>query len=166
MPYAENTTVPVEKSRAELEQMLMRAGALQYSTSHDVEKGAVAVQFTIVSGGGLERVRQYRIVLQLPKLEDIARMRSRRTGRVVTRSPEETRKAHEQACRERWRALVLAVKAKLVLIQPGTSSFEQEFLSNLLLENGETVYERIEAGIHQTYLTGRSTPLLKQGDGS
>jgi hypothetical protein len=45
----------------------------------------------------------------------------------------------EQACRQRWRALALVIKAKLEAIETGIASFEDEFLAYTMLPSGETV---------------------------
>jgi hypothetical protein len=47
--------------------------------------------------------------------------------------------AWEQACRQRWRALALVVKAKLEAVEAGISTFEEEFMAHLILPSGHTV---------------------------
>jgi hypothetical protein len=46
--YAEGTTVPVEKSRADIERLLSRHGADQLGLISDTERGIAFVLFTIV----------------------------------------------------------------------------------------------------------------------
>jgi len=45
----------------------------------------------------------------------------------------------EQASRERWRQIVLLLKAKLELVRLGVSTVEKEFMADMVLPNGETV---------------------------
>lgn len=45
--YAEDTKVPVERSRAELEQLILRHGASQITLGVDTDQGLALVQFRI-----------------------------------------------------------------------------------------------------------------------
>ena len=56
-------------------------------------------------------------------------------------------KAWEQACRQRWRALSLCIKAKLEACESGITTFEEEFLAQLVLPGGVTVAEKIMPSI-------------------
>lgn len=138
--YAEGTPIPVERTRAELKKLLMQAGAARRSFESDDEHGVCRVVFRL--GGFIVR-----LMVPMPKLDDFAEKRRRgRYGVVTSRAtPEEQRRAHEQACRERWRSLLLLVRAKLEAIRLGISSVEREFLPDLLLHTGHTVEERINA---------------------
>jgi hypothetical protein len=161
--YAEGTSVPVEKSKAELEGMLARAGAGQYGVLNNAIEGFAIVAFTLGPKGRPDEARQFKIRLPLPRLVDFATKPApgnRRDRTPVARTPDEQQKAHEQACRERWRALVLCVKAKLVLIDLGVSSYEREFLADLVLAEGGTVYGALAPKIADMYLSGRTPPLL------
>lgn len=53
--------------------------------------------------------------------------------------PEES----EQQRRQRWRALLLVIKAKLEAVDSGISTFEQEFLAWVCDNKGSTIGERI-----------------------
>lgn len=44
-----------------------------------------------------------------------------------------------QVKRQRWRALLLVVKAKLEAIEAGISTLEHEFLANVVLPGGSTI---------------------------
>ena len=59
------------------------------------------------------------------------------------RSQEDSLKRWEQACRIKWRALALTIKAKLEAVETGITTFESEFLSYTVLPNGKTVAEEI-----------------------
>jgi hypothetical protein len=69
----------------------------------------------------------------------------------------------ERAERAHWRRLILVVKAKLVAIETGVSSFEEEFLANTVTPSGRTVFEETRPAIEQMYRDGRSMPLLLEG---
>jgi hypothetical protein len=51
--------------------------------------------------------------------------------------------AWEQACRSRWRALLLCIKAKLEACAVGITTFDSEFLAHIVTGDGRTVAERI-----------------------
>lgn len=167
MTYAEGTSVTVERSRAELDALLRKHGAQQRVFADDDARGLALVGFSFAPT--VDERRQYRLEIPLPKLESFATRDVRAQGRSrstrrVPRSPDEQRKAHEQACRERWRAIVLLVKAKLELIALGVSSVEREFLADLVLANGATVHDSIAEGIRKAYLSGEVRPLLGMGE--
>jgi hypothetical protein len=47
----------------------------------------------------------------------------------------------EQNHRERWRALLLCIKAKLETVESGITSFEEEFLPHIVTPRGDTFGE-------------------------
>lgn len=153
--YAAGTSVSVEKSRAEVEALLAKHGARRRLLGQDDEHGEAFVQFEI---GVDEHRRQVRLVLPLPKMADFAV--KRRRGRIVAASPEEQRKAHEQACRERWRALLLLLRAKLEHIALGLSTVEREFLADVYLPDGRTVHQALALPLERAYTTGEMPRLL------
>lgn len=62
------------------------------------------------------------------------------------RSDADIAKHWQQACRQRWRALALCIKAKLEAVECGIVSFEQEFLAHFQMPDGRTIGDHI---IHQ-----------------
>jgi hypothetical protein len=72
-----------------------------------------------------------------------------------------TYEAWEQACRQRWRALSLAIKAKLEAVECGITDFETEFLAHIVLPNGRgTVAEWLLPQIDKAYESGKMPTLL------
>ena len=61
------------------------------------------------------------------------------TGR--SRKKEAINREYDQEYRRRARVLLIAVKAKLEMVNIGQSSMEQEFLGDLLLSSGRTMSE-------------------------
>lgn len=130
--YAETTSVSVEKSRAELDTLLGKHGAQQRGILTDETKNCAVVMFGMHG-------QKYHIEVPLPP----------RVAPPLSAQPkgwvhwnEDTKsayiyRAHEQACRARWRAIVMLVRAKLEAVRIGLSSVEREFLSDLMLPNGE-----------------------------
>lgn len=60
----------------------------------------------------------------------------------------------EQQQRQRWRALVLVVKAKLESIESGLETFEQAFLANVMLPDGSTVGDWAAPELERSYAEG------------
>jgi hypothetical protein len=141
--YAADTSVSVDKSRAEIEAILRRykAEAFGYLTER---RGAV-VMFTI---GG----RHIKFILPMPDPE--AKEFTHTPAKGDLRSPEAAEKAWEQACRQRWRALALVIKAKLEAVSAGITTIEDEFMAHTVIPGGQTVGEFMKPQIALAYDTG------------
>jgi hypothetical protein len=139
--YAQNTTVSVEKSRAEIERILQRYGcdAFMYGWN---DKGA-AIQFRAHG-------RHIKFELPLPDKTDRRFTQHSRGYRTADAALEEW----EQACRQRWRALALVVKAKLEAVEAQITLFEDEFMAHIVLPSGETVGEWMRPQIDEAYVSG------------
>jgi hypothetical protein len=132
MSYAETTEVSVARSRAEIEEMLMRKGCQQFAYMADESKAAIG--FTIQN-------RRVRFVIPLPQRSDKRFWFT--PSRHTRRTEEDAYKAWEQGCRSRWRALYLAIKAKLEAVEIGITTFEEEFLAHFVTDDGRTIGERV-----------------------
>lgn len=62
--------------------------------------------------------------------------------------------------RRRWRALLLAIKAKLSSVESNIESFEEAFLSHVVMPDGKTVGDHTRARIAAVYKGGEMAPLL------
>jgi hypothetical protein len=60
----------------------------------------------------------------------------------------------------RWRALVLAIKAKLESVQSKIETFEQAFYAHVVLPNGATIYEQTHEQVARQIADGGYQPLL------
>lgn len=143
--YAATTEVSVDKSKAEIERILARYGAHEFISGWN---GNVAMV------GFKMQNRMLRFVLPIPTRESFKRSP---TGK--TRTEIQMRGAWEQTQRQRWRALALAIKAKLEAVECGIATFEQEFLANIMMGNGQTVYEWTMPLIEESYSTGKMPTL-------
>lgn len=139
--YAAETSVSVEKSRGEIESILRRykADAFGYAT----EGARASIMFKIAD-------RQIRFLLTMP--DPSAREFTQHSRGA--RTPEAAEKAWEQACRQRWRALALVIKAKLEAVSAGITTIEDEFLAHTLLPDRSTVGEWIKPQIAEAYRVG------------
>jgi hypothetical protein len=119
-PYGAGTRVAVHRSRFELERTLGRYGASDFAL---VEADATAsIQFAMQG-------RYVQLALPLPDPND-TRFTKTPSGRPRTVVAQE--RAYEQALREHWRALLLAVRGKLQSVETGISTFEHEFAGFLV----------------------------------
>lgn len=151
--YAEGTSVSVEKSRAELDALLAKHGATQRGIMADDDEGRGAVMFVL-------RERKYRLDIPLPKKADLET--PKHWYRMDAAAREQWfRKELEQRSRERWRAVVLLLKAKLELVRLKMSTVEKEFMADLVLPNGRTVGTMIEEQI-KGVMSGESPRLLEK----
>ena len=149
--FAESTSVPADRSRAEIERTLQRWGATGFMYGWQESSALVAF---VVAG------RQVRFILPLPDQDDPQFARTPAKRQV--RSPEQRLAAWEQATRQRWRALALVIKAKLEAVETGIVTFEQEFLPHLVLPDGSTVHDWIAPQMEQVYEKGIMPRLLPQ----
>lgn len=150
--YAAATTVPVERSRAEIEKTLTRYGATGFMYGWEGTRAVIAFR---------AQGRMIRFELALPDRADpeftTQRINQHRTARTT---PDQAAKAWEQACRQKWRALALVIKAKLEAVESGIVSFEEEFLAHIMLPNNQTVGQWLRPQVEQAYLGGAMPGLL------
>lgn len=126
--YAARTSVGTDRSKTELERLLMKNGADQFGYMND--STGVMIAFRMHS-------RHVRLLMPIPPLSEF---------RTVA--------AHEQVKRSRWRALILIVKAKFEAIRSGVSTFEREFLADIVLPDGSSVHEFLAPQIEEAYSNG------------
>lgn len=134
--YAEKTRVPVSQTRAEIERLLEQHKARQYGTAVDYDQRIARVQFSLHG-------RIVRFVITLPDQKKLGQ------GSRL-----------EQAERQRWRALLLVIRAKLESVENGIETFEQAFLANVVLPNDRTVAEMTAPLIASAYKDGKMPPAL------
>lgn len=149
--FAANTSVSVSASKAEIERIVERYGATGFMSAWSAEQAVIAFAM---------EGRQVRFRLEMPRRDDAEFTSYKRGYTVVERSTDAAAKLWEQACRQRWRALALVIKAKLEAVQSGISVFEDEFMANIVLPGGATVSEEIRPMIAQAYATGKVQALL------
>ena len=145
--YAKDTSVSVSTSKAEIEGIVERYGAGQFMSGWSEDQALIA--FTMEE-------RQVRFILPMPP-KDLREFTHHSRG---ARTPDAALKQWEQACRQRWRALALVIKAKLEAVESGISVFEDEFMANIVLPGGRTVSEEVRPKIAIAYENGAVGALL------
>lgn len=143
--YAESTTVNRARSIEEIERILQRYGAERFMYGSDTRTKVAAIGFTVNN-------RMYQITVPLPDKNDKEFLRTE-TGRTRTR--ENATRLYEQTVRQRWRIVVLLLKAKFEAIDLGVSSFRDEFLAYTLLPDGSTLSQWVQPKLVEAYSTGK-----------
>lgn len=116
--FAEDTRVPVDRTKQELEKLLKAHGAAGFAIGWDAHQDRIEF---------LWQSRQIRFVL-----------------------PRDPKRRNEQADRQRWRALLLVVKAKLEAVRSGIAVFEQEFLGFIVVPGqNRTIYEYAQPALSE-----------------
>lgn len=152
--YASDTSVPVEKSRAEIEQCLIRYGADEFHSGWQEGKAMIAFRIE-----GLF----IRFILPIPdKKEKRFTHKKDRYGYETKRTDLQVENAHQQEVRQRWRALLLTVKAKLEAVECKISTLEQEFLAFIVLPNSMTLGEWVIENALPQIRSGKM-PLMLSG---
>ena len=143
MPYAEGTAVSVEKSQMEIAAMIRKYGAQSFGTGW--QAGYALVTFNAHN-------RQIRFVL--PMADNPTEFGRTAAGR--SRDKQAAQVAMESENRRRWRALALAIKAKLEVVETGIATFEHEFGMNVVLPDGTTVAEHVLREVARAYELGEA----------
>ena len=149
MPYAAQTKVPISRTKTDIEELLAKHGATGFAYATEFDRSLVVFN---MAG------RRVQIMLVMPPIDAYAR-----TPRNAKRSAAGQKSAWEQACRQRWRALLLIIRAKLEAVESGITTLESEFLANLVLPDGGTVGDWLAPQIEEAYATGRMPPMLAEG---
>ena len=147
--YAESTSVSVVKTKGDIEEIAQKYGARQFVSGYQDNKAAVG--FTINN-------RQIRFIIELPDKSEKRFLYTPERG--TRRSDEAAHREWEQACRQKWRAFYLVIKAKLEAVESGISCFEDEFMANIVLPDGSLVGDFIRPQIDEAYKTGNMPALL------
>ena len=146
--YAKSTTVTAEKSRMEIETLVNKHGATEFATRINNEYGAVAFSL---------HERNIRFLLPLP-----ARSEFERDHNKYIRTDVQITKHYDAAVRQRWRALLINIKAKLAAIEAGIETVDDAFMAHIVMPGGKTVSEVVTPEIARSYAEG-TPPLLTFG---
>ena len=143
--YAKNTQVSADKTRMEIETLLIKYGADQFFSGWEGNKARVGFRM---------HNRFVRFDLPIPKPDDF------HDKRGAWKSETKRKELCDQELRRRWRALLLVIKAKLEAVSTGIVPFEKEFLAHIILPDGQTVGQWLEPQIAEVYDSGRPLQLL------
>lgn len=151
MAFAETTTVPVEKTRAEIETLLKKKGATKIGYMADSNQAVIMFECS---------KRQVRFELPMPSIADKS---IRCDGRGYVRSDKSKMDALAQEERRRWRVLLLTIKSRFEFIDTGLSTFDAEFITNIVVPtpNGAMpIGQFMLPQIERAYANGTPVPFL------
>ena len=141
--YAQNTKVPEWKSGLEIQTLLRRGGCSQVGSFDSDEK----MVFLFALDGLTCR-------LEMPLVDPADDRFIQMAGNQHSDAGSFRQGVYDQEVRRRWRALVLIIKAKLVAIQEGIVTFEEEFLPYMVTGSGATVGETVIPQMKQAAIGG------------
>jgi hypothetical protein len=153
MAYGEGTSVSVEKSLTEITALVKKAGAIRVAQMEDVD--ALAVQFFLT-----DRMLRFRV--PIPTADDIP-ARDNGNNRYIDIPLSARQKKAEAIRKQRARALLLVIKAKLESVESGVETFDEAFLPNIVMSDGATVWDRISEQLALEYQSGKPMPFLLEG---
>lgn len=139
--YAKDTKVPVERSRIEIEKILKRYGIDNFFFGTSPKGDGIGFNY---SGHTIK------FGIPLPKREDF---KPTQTGE----------QDYKRAMRQRYRVLVIALKAKLEMVDIGLTTFEDEFLAQTCLSDGTTVSDFMRLPENTAKLEQSEMPKLLTG---
>lgn len=150
--FAKDTNVSPEQTLMDIRKVLTRYKATSFGIVED--RARVGVTFEMQG-------RRVRLVVPLPSRDD-AEFKYTTGGRHGYAGSFSEPK-YEQGIRQRWRALLLTIKAKLESVESQIETFEEAFMAHLVLPDGRTMSEVAIPQIEKAYQTGVMPPLLGSG---
>lgn len=148
--YAEKTTVSPDRTLMEIRQTLLRYGATKFGLIE--QEGQVGIGFEMQN-------RRVRFTIALPEAGEVRVKVNQHRSRVARPDSD----AHQQAVRQKWRALLLVIKSKLESIESGIETIDEAFMAQMILPSGQTMAEWATPQVEQIYLGGKMPPLLPGG---
>jgi hypothetical protein len=149
MNYARETSVSAEQSRMEIERILTRYGAAGFMYATELNRAVLGFKI---------KGRIVRLAVPLPVLSEF---RFSTGNRERTARQQQT--ACDQAIRARWRAVKLIIQAKLEAVADGISTYEREFMPDIVMPDNRTLGDHLTPAIEEAYKTGRVPELMPWG---
>jgi hypothetical protein len=144
--YAANTTVGVDRSQIEIQKILRKFGASRFGTMESPTHAFVMFEY-----------KNFMIQMDapLPKAEDF-----KKTDAGRSRKSTQVNAAYEQAIKQRWRSLILSVKAKLIAIEDGISTVEKEFMAFVMMPDGKSLGDHFLPKLVEIAKTGNMPRMI------
>lgn len=139
--FASTTKVSTDQSRTEIERTLSRYGGTSFAYMTTAGKAIIAFEAS---------KRHIKISMPLPKGDS---------------------DKERQEARQRWRALLLVIKAKLESVESvesvesGIETLEEAFYANIVMPDGRTIYESTREKVSIAYSGGQVQALLPDYSG-
>lgn len=147
--YAKMTNVSVVNSQMEIQTILRRYDADRFGTMEDKEYIYIMFEYNSM----LIQIR-----IKKPNKDEYSKTP---TGRL--RSSNQIEHEYEQAIKQKWRILVLTIKAKLEAVESGISTLEQEFLAFITMPDGKSISDHLLPNLTAIASTGKMPKMLMAG---
>jgi hypothetical protein len=165
--FAEDTSVPVAKSRGEIDRLLREWGARGLQWTDDWEHGRIALKFLWRAQDGKDYMARFAVALPT---DEALREEARHGGRGKFLAAKFQRLADGRG-RQEHRLLALWLKAALNAVAAGIVGAETLFLPFLEDRHGQTVAEialprlgrLLEGGASRLLGDGRASPTVAEG---
>jgi hypothetical protein len=144
--YANNTTVSPEKTQSDIRKTLQRYGGGKFGIMQEDTAICVVFQYSNLT---------IRISVGLPDKSEFV---TTETGRA--RKASAANDAYNQAVRQRWRALLLAIKAKLEAVESGISTIEREFMAFIVMPDERDLGDHLIPKLREISTSGKMPKLL------
>lgn len=130
--FAEGTTVQAAATKGQIEDMLVAHGCDRFGSMADSTTARIMFSCQGIS---------YLIHINLPDPNDDAFWFYMRGSVQHRRAEPEGQDRYRAELNRRWRALYAVIKAKLIAVDEGITTFEDEFLAHTVLAGGHTFSE-------------------------
>ena len=144
MAFAQDTAVPIGRSQEEIRTLVLKNKAVSFMAGESDGMALVAFEM---------HGRRLRFNIKLAKAGVNRDKKCKLFNQVMA----------DKENRRLWRCMLLAIKSKLECVNSGISTFEQEFLANILLPNNKTVGEEVVPQLNEAYESRQMPPLLGYG---
>jgi hypothetical protein len=128
--FAAYTKITVDQTRTDIERTLKKYGASKFAYYTEPDRAVIVFE---------ANERRMRFDLPLPAGDT---------------------DKEERVKREKWRALLMCIKAKLESIASKIETFEEAFLAHVVMPDGRTVAEHTRPRIASAYESGEVQALL------
>lgn len=153
MSYAKGTKTSIENTEAQIKTMLRRVGADAVAMFEERTRAVVAFHLD-------GRAIQFRLPLPSRDAPQFTMRRVNQHSAFSPNAPDAADRLWVQACRERWRALHLCIKAKLESVEQGIETFDEAFLAHIQMPDGETVGDKVITPMRGQLAGAPMVPLL------
>lgn len=152
--FAENTSVSTDRSRAEIDGLLVRYGATSFMYGMNPTASMIAFEM---------KGRRIKFVIPMPdrNAPEFNTGVHPHSHKPTKLSPEKAAVKYEQATRQRWRALALCIKAKLESVEARIETFEEAFMPHVVMSDGRTIGEVLLPDIGKLVESSKLPPMIE-----
>jgi hypothetical protein len=140
-----STTVPASRTMAEVQDILVRAGADAVATRY-VDHQPVGVTFMLATPAGTQ---SFALPVNVDAVHKILVEQSK-AGQLGRKIPKKVVTSREHATRVAWRVAKDWLLAQLAIIEAGMVNLDQVMLPYLLVEGSTTLYDQYQARALET----------------